>query len=179
MSSIRRALSPAALALAASLLAASPLAAQLPDRIIKQGARTGYVNLSGPRVGALFLAGDEDRMRRHHDIDRTLTQVGLALETRSFAVREGPTAVLQLHAYAGFSDEGKVIPNGMALFGLRTQNGIELSVGAWGAERVASPVAQVATVFNAGWMRLPLAVQVMPTSDGARVGFTAGFNAFR
>ena len=170
----------ATIATAALLLLATARSAtaQLPDRIERQGARTGYVNLSGPRVGALFL-GEEDRLHRRWDVDRTITQVGLALETRTFAVREGPMGVLQLHAYAGFTDEGEVMPNGMLLVGLRTQNGIELSVGAWGTDGNAAPVLQVGTVFGAGWMRLPLSVQVMPTGDDTRVGFTAGFNAFR
>src|SRR5689334_16155621 len=80
--------------------------AQLPDRIERQAARTGYVNLTGPRVGVLFLAGDEDRLRDNYDVDRVVTQLGIAFERRAFAVPEGPTGVMQLVALAGIGDGG-------------------------------------------------------------------------
>jgi len=157
--------------------------AQLPDRIERQGARTGYVNLSGPRAGVLFLAGDEDRLRNEYDVNRVVTQLGLALETRMFAVPEGPTGVAQLVALAGIGDGGgngaRFVPSGMVLFGLRTQGGFEVSVGPWFAERDAAAVVQFGAVLPAGYMRIPLHVQLMPTNNGLRVGFMTGFNALR
>ena len=173
--------------LAASILAiavAAPTAhAQLPDRIERQGARTGYVNLSGPRAGVLFLAGDEDRLRDEYDVNRVVTQLGVALETRMFAVPEGPTGVAQLVALAGVGDGGgsgaRFVPSGMLLFGLRTQGGFELSVGPWFAERDAAAVVQLGAVLPAGYMRVPFHVQLMPTNNGLRIGVLTGFNALR
>lgn len=169
----------AASLLAATLLAATPLAAQLPDRIEHQAARTGYVNLSGPRVGAFVLGGDADRLRTRYDVDRVISQIGLALEQRFFAVPEGPTGVVELVALAGAADQGEFIPSGMLLFGLRTQGGIEIAMGPWFAEHDAAAVLQLGAILKAGWMRVPLTVQMMPSKDGTRVGVLTGFNAFR
>ena len=175
----------ARIATAALLLLATArtAAAQLPDRIERQGTRTGYVNLTGPRAGVLFLAGDEDRLRKEYDVNRVVTQLGLALETRMFAVPEGPTGVAQLVALAGVGDGGgngaRFVPSGMLLFGLRTQGGFEVSVGPWFAERDAAAVVQLGAVLPAGYMRIPLHVQLMPTNSGLRVGFMTGFNALR
>ena len=171
--------STAVLALALALAGASPLAAQLPDRIERQAARASYVNLSGPRVGAFWLGGDQDKIRSRYDVDRVISQLGFALESRFFAVPEGPTGVVQLVALAGAADQGEFIPSGMLLFWLRSQGGLELSVGPWVAERDAAAVLQVGAVLRAGYMRIPLQVQVMPSGDGTRVGFLTGFNAFR
>jgi len=169
----------AVLALALLLAGATPLAAQLPDRIERQAARSGYVNLSGPRFGALWLGGDQDKIRSRYDVDRVISQLGIALEQRFFAVPEGPTGVVQLVALAGAADQGEFIPSGMLLFGLRSQGGLEIAMGPWFAERDAAAVVQVGAVVRAGYMRIPLTVQVMPSSDGTRVGFLTGFNAFR
>jgi hypothetical protein len=174
----------ASIATALLLLAtARTAAAQLPDRIERQGVRTGYVNLSGPRAGVLFLAGDEDRLREEYDVNRVVTQLGVALETRMFAVPSGPTGVAQLVALAGVGDGGgsgaRFVPSGMLLLGLRTQGGFEVSVGPWFAERDAAAVVQLGAVLPAGYMRIPLHVQLMPTNTGLRVGFTTGFNALR
>ena len=171
--------STAVLALALALAGASPLAAQLPDRIERQAARSSYVNLSGPRVGAFVLAGENDRMRERYDVERVISQLGIALETRFMAVPEGPTGVMQLVALAGGADQGEFIPSGMLLLGLRSQGGFEISVGPWFAERDAAAVVQLGTVLRAGYMRVPLTVQIMPSADGTRVGFLTGFNAFR
>jgi hypothetical protein len=174
------ALTPLALAL---FLAASPAAAQLPDRIERQAARTGYVNLTGPRAGVLFLAGDEDRLRDNYDVDRVVAQLGFAFEQRMFAVPSGPTGVAQLVALAGIGDGGgsgaRFVPSGMLLFGLRTQGGLELSVGPWFAEKDAAAVVQIGAVLPAGYMRIPFLVQLMPTGEGVRFGVTTGFNALR
>jgi hypothetical protein len=176
---------PAAILAASLLLAASArtAAAQLPDRIERQAARSGYVNLTGPRAGVLFLAGDEDRLRDHYDVNRVVTQLGIALERRAFAVPDGPTGVMQLVALAGVGDGGgsgaRFVPSGMALFGLRTQGGFEVSVGPWFAEKDAAAVVQLGAVMPAGYMRIPFHVQLMPTSSGLRVGFMTGFNALR
>ena len=176
---------PAARLATAALLLLAPVAAhaQLPDRIERQGARTGYVNLSGPRVGVLFLGSDEDRLREQYDVNRVVTQLGVALETRMFAVPEGPTGVAQLVALAGIGDGGgngaRFVPSGMVLLGLRTQGGFEVSVGPWFAERDAAAVLQLGAVLPAGYMRIPLHVQLMPTNNGLRVGFMTGFNALR
>ena len=157
--------------------------AQLPDRIERQAGRTGYVNLTGPRAGVLFLAGDEDRLKENYDVERVVAQLGLALERRMFAVPEGPSGVVQLVALAGIGDGGgsgsQFVPSGMLLFGLRSQGGLELSIGPWFAERDAAAVVQVGAVLPAGYMRIPLHLQVMPTGDGVRVGFMTGFNALR
>ena len=165
------------------LATARSAAAQLPDRIERQGTRTGYVNLTGPRAGVLFLAGDEDRLRQEYDGNRVVTQLGLALETRMFAVPEGPTGVAQVVALAGIGDGGgngaRFVPSGMVLLGLRTQGGFEVSVGPWFAERDAAAVLQLGAVLPAGYMRIPLHVQLMPTNNGLRVGFMTGFNALR
>jgi hypothetical protein len=169
----------AVLAFALLLAGATPLAAQLPDRIERQAARSGYVNLSGPRFGALWLGGDQDKIRSRYDVDRVISQLGIALEQRFFAVPEGPTGVVQLVALAGAADQGEFIPSGMLLFGLRSQGGLEIAMGPWFAERDAAAVVQVGAVVRAGYMRIPLTVQVMPSSDGTRVGFLTGFNAFR
>ena len=170
-----------ALTLAAAVASplARPLAAQLPDRIERQAARSAYVNLSGPRVGAFWLGGDQDKIRSQYDVDRVISQLGFALESRFFAVPEGPTGVVQLVALAGAADQGEFIPSGMLLFGLRSQGGLELAVGPWFAERDAAAVVQVGAVLRAGYMRVPMTVQIMPSGDGTRVGFLTGFNAFR
>jgi hypothetical protein len=171
------------LALSLVAAAATPAAAQLPDRIERQAGRTGYVNLTGPRAGVLVLAGDEDRLREKYDVDRVVAQLGIAFERRMFAVPEGPTGVAQLVALAGIGDGGgtgaQFVPSGMLLFGLRTQGGFELSVGPWFAEKDAAAVVQLGAVLPAGYMRIPFHVQLMPTGDGLRVGFTTGFNALR
>ena len=166
------------------LLASARVAyAQLPDRIERQAARTGYVNLTGPRAGILYLAGDKDRLRDNYDVNHVVTQLGLAFERRAFAVPSGPTGVMQLVALAGIGDGGgtgaRFVPSGMLLFGLRSQGGVELSIGPWFAEHDAAPVVQLGAVLPAGYMRVPLHVQLMPTSNGLRVGFLTGFNALR
>ena len=165
------------------VLASHPLAAQLPDRIERQAGRSGYVNLTGPRVGVLFLAGDEDRLKDNYDVDNVVAQLGIALERRAFAVPSGPTGVMQLVAFAGIGDGGgtgsRFVPSGMALFGLRTQGGFEVSVGPWFAEDDAAAVVQIGAVLPAGYMRIPFHVQLMPTGEGLRLGFTTGFNALR
>ncbi len=168
-----------ALALAGASPLVRPLAAQLPDRIERQAARASYVNLSGPRVGAFWLGGDQDKIRAEYDVDRVISQIGFALESRFFAVPEGPTGVVQLVALAGAADQGEFIPSGMLLFGLRSEGGLELAVGPWFAERDAAAVVQVGAVLRAGYMRVPIQVQVMPSGDGTRIGVLTGFNAFR
>lgn len=172
-----------ATALALILATSRPAAAQLPDRIEHQAARTGYVNLTGPRVGVLYLSSDKDRLREHYDVDRVVAQLGLALERRMFAVPSGPTGVAQLVALAGVGNGGgsgaQFVPSGMVLFGLRTQGGFEISVGPWFAEKDAAAVLQLGAVLPAGYMRIPMHVQLIPTGDGLRVGFTTGFNALR
>lgn len=176
------------LALGLVLAAARPLAAQLPDRIERRGGGTGYVNLSGPRVGVLFLS-DQDRLRDKFDIDHTVTQLGFSLERRMFAVPSGPTGVVQLTALAGISDrygndsDGKdtkwFVPSGMLLVGLRSPAGFELSFGPWFAERDVAPMVQVGAVLPAGYMRLPLHVQLIPLRNALRVGVLTGFNISR
>lgn len=174
---------PALLAVAALSLAASTAHAQLPDRIERQAARTGYVNLTGPRAGVLFLTGDGDKLKENYDVSSAVAQLGFAFEQRAFAVPDGPTGVMQLVALAGIGDGGgsgaRFVPSGMLLFGLRSQGGIELSVGPWFAEKDAAAVVQLGAVLPAGYMRIPLHVQLMPTGDGMRVGVTTGFNLLR
>ena len=178
----------AIVALTAALLAlfARSAAAQLPDRIERRGGGMGYVNLTGPRVGVLFLE-DQDRLRDSYDIDRTVTQLGFALERRMFAVPSGPMGVVQLTALAGVSDrfgdnddETKwFVPSGMLLVGLRTQSGCEVAFGGWAAERDVAPMLQVGAVLPAGYMRLPLHVQLVPMRNALRIGVLTGFNISR
>ena len=151
----------ATIATAALLLLATARVAQaqLPDRIERQAARSGYVNLTGPRAGILYLAGDKDRLRDNYDVDHVVTQLGVSFERRAFAVPSGPSCML--------------------LFGLRSQGGMELSIGPWFAEHDAAPVVQIGAVLPAGYMRIPFHVQLMPTNNGVRVGFLTGFNALR
>lgn len=174
---------PAMLAVAALALAATTAHAQLPDRIERQGARRGYVNLSGPRAGVLFLTGDDDKLKQRYDVSTAVAQLGVAAETRAFAVPEGPTGVVQLVALAGIGDGGgsgaRFVPSGMLLFGLRSQGGTEVSIGPWFAEKDAAAVVQLGAVLPAGYMRVPLHVQLMPTSKGLRVGVLTGFNFLR
>ena len=171
----------AVLTLAAALVlgAAAPLHAQLPDRIEHQAARTGYVNLSGPRVGLIALGDAQDRVRSRYDVDRVISQLGIALESRFYGVPSGPTGVMELVALAGAADQGEFIPNGMLLFGIRSPGGMEIAIGPWFAERDAAAVIQLGATIPAGYLRIPVTLQVMPGKNGTRLGLLTGFNAFR
>lgn len=140
------------------------------------------LSLSGPRVGITYLSpGIEAKAEElvAQGIAPVVTQFGWQWETRFFSIEDGPTGVSEWVLLAGGLEQGLFLPSLTWLVGLRSSKGAEFGVGPnLTPAGAALALAGGVTVRN-GPINFPLNVAVVPSSDGVRVSFLAGFNMRR
>jgi hypothetical protein len=137
------------------------------------------VNLQGPRVGVTYISEGElaDQLKDEFNVNPFITQFGWQFEKRFFTLDSGVSGLVEGVLLAGGIEQGKILPSGTFLIGVRSANGFEFGFGP------NLSLAGVAFAISAGitlstdQVNFPLNFAVVPSPEGVRLSFLMGFNA--
>ena len=139
---------------------------------------SGQRKLSGPRFGVTILTREMRDSLAAYDIKvgPVITQFGWQWE-RQFAGSGSFTAVNEWILLVGGLEQGEFLPSLSWLVGLRSKGGTEFGVGPNLSAAGMGLVLAAGVTLTSGSLNIPFNVAVVPTNEGARVGFLAGFNS--
>jgi hypothetical protein len=159
---------------------AATLVVTLPELGAAQGPMSTQRRLSGPRFGVTFLTRemrDSIQVTFEEKVGAMITQFGWQWE-RQFANNGGGfTPVTEWVLLVGGLEQGVFLPSLSWMVGLRSLGGTEFGVGPnLGPGGVGMVLAAGITRTN-GNINIPFNIAVVPSREGLRVGFLAGFNS--
>ncbi len=141
-------------------------------------------NLSGPRFGMTYLAGN-GRLRqeaRDHDMGRMLSQFGWHFEYQIVPEGGGPQFVVETVPLVAGVEYGKLVPNLTLAMGVRFPNGFEFGLGphllfVGGDEEpvITSLVVAVGKSFDYGGVSLPVNLALSTSPDGNQISLMFGY----
>lgn len=140
------------------------------------------LSLSGPRMGITYLSpGIEAKAEElvAQGVAPVVTQFGWQWETRFFSIEDGPTGVSEWVLLAGGLEQGLFLPSLTWLVGLRSSQGAEFGVGPNVTPAGAALAFAGGITLRNGPINFPLNAAIVPSRDGVRVSFLAGFNMRR
>lgn len=163
----------ALLTLAALLSAlAAPLAAQRSDSV----PVIEYHSLDGPRMGVTYITGPaaQAKLDQYH-LQPIMSVVGWHFEQTSRPRSGGPQLVIeQVIAVAGL-DQGKAIPSGSLLFGIRTPAGLEFGMGPNISPVGVALAMGIGKSFQWGGVTIPLNLALVRSRGALRTTFLVGY----
>ena len=172
-----------ALSLAAA--AAGITAEEAPAQVgapSNQPAPVEPLKLSGPRFGLTLLSSgivDVVETELGESVAPVLTQFGWQWETRFFSIEGGPTGVSEWVLLVGGLEQSLFLPSLTWLVGIRSGRGAEVGVGPNVTPAGAALALAGGVTLQNGPIFFPLNVAVVPSKNGVRVSFLAGFNMRR
>jgi len=151
----------------------------------------------GPRIGCTLI-GDGTAADKITEKGKTpfVTQFGWQFETRIFTAKNGFSGLVEIVPLIGGFEQGMFLPSGSALFGVRTQKGLELALGPNLSLTGLGMVFAVGTSFHIDDIYFPVNLCVVPsvnnktnewntatgkyeavtTRTGIRISLLIGFN---
>jgi hypothetical protein len=142
-------------------------------------------NLSGPRFGMTYVAGDSDLYRRlrDNDMDRLLSQFGWHFEKQVIPEGGGPQFVVEFVPMFAGVEYGKFVPAATLAMGVRMPSGIEFGLGPNVAvtgtdedpEAMTSLVLALGKSFDYGGVSIPINVAYATNPDGQRLSLIVGY----
>ena len=177
---------------AVAAFAIAALAAPGAARAQKTACGDGYtreISLSGPRFGLTYLSPGivhalRDTLRASYNegasrLTSITTQFGWQFE-HQFAISDcGPSALTEMVLLVGGMEQGLAIPSGSFLVGVRMPEGIEFGVGPNISPAGMALAFAGGTAVRSGYLEFPLTLALVPSREGARLSFLAGFKVRR
>ena len=140
-------------------------------------------DLSGPRVGFTFAAGDRSVRRRMQErgVGPVISQFGWHFEHQVAPLAGGPQLVTEMIPFFGGVEYGKLIPSVTLALGVRLPSGLEFGmgpsftlVGASGRSNAGLVIA-VGKTIDYGGVNIPLNLAVSTNSRGTMTTVSAGY----
>lgn len=151
----------------------------------------------GPRIGCTII-GDGTAADMIIEKGKTpfVTQFGWQFETRIFTAKNGFSGLVEFVPLIGGFEQGMFLPSGSALFGVRTQKGLELACGPNLSLSGLGMVFAAGTSFHIDDIYFPINICIVPsvnnktkelnaasgkyeditTRTGIRISLLIGFN---
>lgn len=135
--------------------------------------------LSGPRVGftVLFPGKDADLLKQDLGMSPVFTQFGWQFEHQYFALDNGMAGLVEFVGLVGGLEQGKFLPSGSLLIGVRGAKGGEFAFGPNLSLTGAGFVFAAGHTFKEGNLNFPVNFAVVPSTNGFRFSLLLGFNA--
>ena len=172
--------------LAAAVFTAAPLAAQIILRVPHPVRRVSYddpdtTRRSGPRFGFVYLgAGLPDSIETHYKrVNRVISLFGWESQYQIGRNPGGPQPLTSFLIAAGGLDQGVFLPSLSWVIGMRMPNNFEFGVGPNFSPAGPGLVFTAGMSHRMGTINIPLDVALVPSSIGARLSITSGFNVSR
>ena len=159
---------------------AAALLLTLSDLGNAQGPMSTQRRLSGPRFGVTFLTRemrDSIQVTFEEKVGSVITQFGWQWERQFSNNGGGLTPVTEWVLLVGGLEQGVFLPSLSWMVGLRTLGGSEFGVGPNLGPGGVGMVLAAGITKTSGNVNLPFNIAVVPSKEGLRVGFLAGFNS--
>ena len=163
----------------ACMLAAT-LLLTLPALGAAQGPKSVQRRLSGPRFGVTFLTRemrDSIAVTFEENVGAVITQFGWQWERQFSNNGGGLIPVTEWVLLVGGLEQGVFLPSLSWMVGLRTLGGAEFGVGPNLGPGGVGMVLAAGFTRTSGSINIPFNIAVVPSREGLRVGFLAGFNS--
>jgi len=159
-------------ALLLAAVAAAPLAAQRTDSIPVLEHR----DLDGPRIGFTYITGPraEVKLAEYH-LQPFMSVVGWHFEQTTRPRNGGPQLVIEQVLVVAGLDQGKAIPSGSFLVGIRTSNGIEFGMGPNISPVGAALAVGIGKSLQYGGVTIPLNLAMVISQGSLRTSFLIGY----
>jgi hypothetical protein len=137
-------------------------------------------NLSGPRLGVTYVAGDGSLAREltKNGFGRLLSQFGWHFEYQVIPEGGGPQFVIQVVPLISGVEYSKFFPTATLAIGVRLPDGVEFGLGPnvllSGNPRTALTIA-LGKSFNYGGVSIPINVALTTNPEGQRISFIVGY----
>ncbi len=137
------------------------------------------MQLSGPRVGitTVFPGKTADALKDDLGMTPTFTQFGWQFEHQYFALDNGVAGLVEFVGLIGGLEQGKFLPSGSLLIGVRGANGAEFAFGPNLSLTGAGFVFAAGHTYKMGALNFPVNLAVVPSTNGLRMSLLFGFNA--
>ncbi len=137
------------------------------------------VQLSGPRVGitTVFPGKTADALKDDLGMTPTFTQFGWQFEHQYFALENGVAGLVEFIGLIGGLEQGKFLPSGSLLIGVRGAKGAEFAFGPNVSLTGAGFVFAAGHTYKVGALNFPVNLAVVPSTNGLRMSLLFGFNA--
>ena len=137
------------------------------------------IQLSGPRVGfsAIFPGETADVLKSDLGMNPFFTQFGWQFEHQYFALDNGVSGLVEFVGLVGGLEQGKFLPSGSLLIGVRGSQGGEFAFGPNLSLTGASFVFAAGHTYQSGDLNFPVNFAVVPSTKGLRLSLLVGFNA--
>lgn len=106
-----------------------------------------------------------------------MTQFGWQFETRYFTLPNGTCGLVEGVILAGGLEQGKFLPSGSLLIGIRNAKGMEFGFGPNLSYSGARFVFAIGTTLKSSNVFFPINLAIVPAADGVRISLLTGFNA--
>lgn len=137
------------------------------------------IQLSGPRVGfsVIFPGETADILKSDIGMSPFFTQFGWQFEHQYFALENGVSGLVEFVGLVGGLEQGKFLPSGSLLIGVRGSQGGEFAFGPNISLTGASFVFAAGHTYQSGDLNFPVNFAVVPSTKGLRLSLLVGFNA--
>lgn len=143
-------------------------------------------NMSGPRFGVTYIAGDTELSREleRQDIGPVVSQFGWHFERQIIPDGGGPQFVIQFVPMIAAVEYGRFVPGGTLAMGIRMPGGWEFGMGPNivatknefdNTKARTSLVVALGKSFNYGGVSIPVNLAVSTEPDGNRFSLIFGY----
>ncbi len=140
-------------------------------------AGTWTVRSAGPRMGVVYVTGEAaDTLEQDYDAGPVLSAFGWQFEFQYNIEDADITGLVELIPLVLGMEQGKFLPSGSALVGLRTGNDWEFVVGPNLSASGIGMTVSVGKTYRAGSLNLPVNFAVVSGDAGLRYSITFGGN---
>jgi hypothetical protein len=155
-----------------AVLTTAPLAAQRPDSVPVME----YRDLDGPRLGFLYVTGPKAEARlTENNLQPFMSVIGWHFEQGSRPRSGGPQLVIEEVLVVAGLDQGKAIPSGSLLFGIRTEGGLEFGMGPNISPVGAALAIGIGRSLRYGDVTIPLNLAMVVSQGAVRTSFLIGY----
>ena len=133
-------------------------------------------SMSGPRLGITFITGTQGaRALADHHLSSPISQFGWHFEQQVVPRGGGPEFVIEEVLLAGGVEQGKVVPAGTLLFGIRLPSGFEVGMGPNATPLGSALAIGIGTSLRYGGVSIPFDFAVVTSPGATRFSFLIGY----